>query len=111
MLTKFNRRQNQYLEINIELQKGKKTSQQLEKTTLEKIVSGLLAKNSEFRELHQHLGKRAFPKLVFWETEHPTYFRVGIKQKWVKKYLSLSPIFGIIELEFNNASDFFTYWL
>jgi len=85
MLTKFNRRQNQYLEINIELQKGKKASQRLEKTTLEKIVSSLLAKNSEFRELHQHLGRRAFPKLVFWEAEHPTYFKVGIKQKWIKK--------------------------
>ncbi|HEX9831201.1 MAG TPA: hypothetical protein VGA94_05890, partial [Thermodesulfobacteriota bacterium] len=84
VLTKFNLRQNQVLEINIELQKGEKATSQLKKKTLEKIVSNLLAKNSEFRELHQHLGKRAFPKLVFWEAEHPLYFKPGIKQKWIK---------------------------
>lgn len=83
MLTKFNRRQNQYLEIHIELKKGTKASNQLAKTTREKIVGHLLVKNSEFRELHRHLGRRAIPKLFFWESEHPTYFKVGIKQKWI----------------------------
>lgn len=85
MFTKYNRRQNQHLEINLELKKGKEASSHLKKITLEKIVQNLLIKNSEFRELNRHLGKRSFPKLVFWEAEHPLYFKTGIKQKWIKK--------------------------
>lgn len=85
MFTKFDRRQNQYLEINLEMQKGKQDSNQLKKISLDKIVASLLVKNSEFRELHHHLGKRALPKLVFWEAEHPLYFKTGIKQKWILK--------------------------
>ncbi len=84
-LTKFNRSQNQYLEIHIELQHKKKVSGQLKKRVLDQIVTALHLKNSEFRELHSHLGKRALPKIVFWPAEHPAYFKPGIKQKWVIK--------------------------
>jgi len=85
MLTKFDRRQNQYLEINLELRKKKKTSDYLKKQTLKKIVANLRQKNSEYRELHTYIGDRALPKLVFWPAEHPLYFKPGVKQKWVKK--------------------------
>ena len=85
MLTKFDRKNNQYLEINLEMKKGKKTNKQIEKHLLETIVLNLRKKISEFRELHNHLGERALPKIIFWPHEHQLHFRPGIKQKWVKK--------------------------
>ncbi len=84
MLTKFNSKQNQYLEINLELKKGKKINKTTKEKILKKIVSSLRFKSSEFRELSDYLKRRAFPKLVFWPAGHPLYFKSGIKQKWVK---------------------------
>lgn len=85
MLTKFDSKNNQYLEINLELKKGKKSNKQIEKHLLDTLVLNLRKKISEFRELHDYLGKRALPKVVFWPHEHHLHFRPGIKQKWVKK--------------------------
>ncbi len=85
MLTKFDRKQNQFLEINLELQKGKKAGPALKKTALHRIVTNLLQKNSEFKHLHQFIGGRALPRLIFWPAEHPMHFKPGVKQKWVKK--------------------------
>ncbi|MEK7612097.1 MAG: hypothetical protein AAB407_02025 [Patescibacteria group bacterium] len=85
MLTKFSKNHDQYLEINLELKNGKKPTTYLEKATLLRIVATLRAKNSEYRELSDYLKKRAYPRLHFWPNEHPLYFKLGIKQKWVKK--------------------------
>ena len=84
MLTKFDSKQNQYLQINLELKKDKKIGKAVKEKILKKIVCYLRFKNSEFRELSDYLKKRAFPKLVFWPAEHPLYFRPGVKQRWVK---------------------------
>lgn len=85
LITKFDRRQDQYLEINLETRKHRKVPQKIAKIILVKIVANLRLKNSEFRELSDYLKKRAWPKLVFWPAEHPLYFKPGIKQRWVKK--------------------------
>ena len=85
LITKFDRKQNQYLEINLELKKRKKITSKMKKITLIQIVSNLRLKNSEFRELHNFLGDRPLPKLFFWPAEHPLHFKPGIKQKWAKK--------------------------
>ncbi|PIR89085.1 MAG: hypothetical protein COU07_02550 [Candidatus Harrisonbacteria bacterium CG10_big_fil_rev_8_21_14_0_10_40_38] len=85
LLTKYDKKQNQYLEINLETKKNKKISSVFKKNVLMRIVTDLRAKNSEFRELTNHFHKRIYPKLVFWCYEHPLYFKPGIKQKWVKK--------------------------
>lgn len=85
LLTKFDRKQNQYLEINLELRKRRKMNKKVEKILLSQIVSNLRLKNSEFRELSNYLKDRAVPKLVFWPAEHPLYFKPGVKQKWVRK--------------------------
>ena len=84
MSTKFDQRQNQYLEINLELRKNKKATPHLKKTTLLKIFSGLRTKNAEFKELSNYIGDRAMPRLVFWPAEHSLHFRPGAKQKWIK---------------------------
>ena len=85
LITKFNKNQNQYLEINLELKKNKQTNSRSREFILKKVSDNLINKNSEFRELHRYLGKRILPKLVFWPAEHPRYFKPGIKQKWVQK--------------------------
>lgn len=85
LITRFDRRQNQYLEINLELRKRRKMNKKIEHILSSQIVANLRLKNSEFRELSNYLKDRAIPKLVFWPAEHPEHFKPGIKQKWVKK--------------------------
>lgn len=85
LITRYDRRQNQYLEINLELRKRRKTPKKIEKVLLSQIVANLRLKNSEYRELYNFLKARAEPRIVFWPAEHPLHFKLGIKQKWVKK--------------------------
>lgn len=83
LVTKFDDNQDQYLEINIERRPGKEISPVLEAELLSEIFKNLREKSSEFRELSTFLGKRAEPRLVFWNYEDPLYFKPGIKQQWV----------------------------
>lgn len=83
--TKFDTNQDQYLEINLELQKNKKVINVLKLRLLNEFVKNLRLKNSEYRELSDFLGKRSLPKLVCWSFEDPLYFKPGVKQKWVAK--------------------------
>lgn len=85
MLTKFDKDQNQYLEINLEMRKNKRPSSRLKKILQGCIISELQKRSSEFHELYLHLGERVAIKIVFWPTEHPRYFKIGSKQKWVIK--------------------------
>jgi phenylacetate-CoA ligase len=85
MITRTDDKQNQILEINLELQKGKTVNSRLKKLTLKNIVTGLRAHSSEYRELALHLNGKSLPHLNFWEAEHPLYFQPGIKQKWTQK--------------------------
>lgn len=85
LITKFSSKNDQYLEINLEIKKDKTLTTGSKAIILKAILKELLRSNSEFRELYRHVGKRAIPKLVFWPTEHPRYFKVGTKQKWVNK--------------------------
>jgi phenylacetate-CoA ligase len=96
MTTAFDKEQNQYLEINVELKKGvismengkyicKGGEEDLAEVVTKEIAEFLKDKNSEFRHLSAHLGERAIPKIVLWPTEHPTHFKPGGKQKWIKQ--------------------------
>jgi len=82
--TLFDKFQNQYLLINLELIKSQvNPPKKLLKKIINTIVSHLESKNSEYRELRKFLGKKALPHIKFWPHEDPKYFKVGIKQKWV----------------------------
>jgi phenylacetate-CoA ligase len=85
MITKYDRKQNQYLEINLELKRGVGFKKHYKKIALKRIVEVLKEKSSEFRELSDNLKERTHPKLVFWSYEYPKYFTPGTKQNWVKK--------------------------
>lgn len=87
MLVRYDERQNQYLEINLELKHGVEESERLRTATKEAIIKGLDEENSEWRDFYSDPGIRhkVTPRLVFWPYQSPTYFRVGAKQKWVAK--------------------------
>jgi len=85
MITKNDYQQNQFLELNIELKDEVKEDNILRKELLKVIVDNMKSKNSEYRELHQRIGKKAFPKIVLWPHGHDKYFCLRGKQKWVLK--------------------------
>jgi len=85
LLTKYDKNKDQYLELNIELRKGKKPFRKLEREIMKKIVSALRNKSSEYTEISNQFGERAYPKIILWPAGHPEHFMPGIKQKWVKK--------------------------
>ncbi len=85
MITQYDKNQNQYLEINVELKAGKRGSRKLENGVRKTITRWLLKENSEFRKTRSEIGERIDPRIIFWPYEHPTYFKPGTKQKWVKK--------------------------
>ncbi len=85
MLTQYDKNEDQFLEINIELKLNVKTSKVVTKLVEEKIVEKLLLENSEYKSNYKSDPLRQIPKIVLWEYEDPTYFTPGIKQRWVKK--------------------------
>lgn len=85
MLTKYDRHQNQHLEINLELKKGVKLKKGYKKIALKRIVEVLRQKSSEYKELSLNMKERVYPKLIFWPYEYPKYFTPGLKQKWVNR--------------------------
>ena len=85
MITKYDRKKNQYIELNLELKKGVKPKKFYKEVALEKIVETLRNKSSEFKELSNQVKGKVFIKIVLWPYEHPEFFSVGNKQKWVKK--------------------------
>lgn len=85
MMTAFDDAQNQYLEIHIEMKKGKKESKKLTDILTEEIFEFLRKNNAEFKELSNHLKDRARPRINLWPAEHPTHFKPGAKQKWTYK--------------------------
>lgn len=85
MLIQYDEHQNQYLEINIELQPSVKQSDSLNEGARELIVNALLKDNSEYRNSYKIMKEKVMPKIVFWPYEDKTYFKSGGKQKWVKR--------------------------
>ncbi len=85
LITKFDQKHDQYLELNLELSQRGTASKILRTQLLSSIIKNLTQKNSEFRELSRFIGARAHPRLVFWQHEDPNFFKPGIKQLWVKK--------------------------
>lgn len=85
MITKYDRRQNQYLELNLELRRGSALKKNHPKMVVGRLMEILRKKSSEFRELSDRLEGRVLLQPVFWPYEYPKYFVVGNKHKWMKK--------------------------
>ncbi|MBI2034784.1 MAG: hypothetical protein HYT11_03585 [Candidatus Levybacteria bacterium] len=85
MTVNYDKKNNQYFEINVELMANKKPTNELKQKIIDRTMHQLLLENSEYRKTHEEYPDRVIPKIVFWPYEHPAYFKPGVKQKWVKK--------------------------
>ncbi len=83
--TQYDDQQNQYLGIHLELKRNVISNTTLHVTAYQKIITRLKEVNSEFRELSIFLKDRVLIKIYFHPLGDPTYFPMGIKQRWVKK--------------------------
>ena len=85
MQVKYDDSAQQVFEINIELKTDRQESAKLHDHLTSLIVKSLLKESSEYRETHERYGEKIYPQLVFWPYEDTSFFRPGVKQKWVKK--------------------------
>ncbi len=85
MEVNFDRKNNQYLQLHVELKSDVKKSAKLAKKISEAVKLVLLEENSEYRRTSEEYSSRVTPRVKFWNYEHPLYFTSGIKQKWIKK--------------------------
>jgi phenylacetate-CoA ligase len=85
MFTKNDKDQNEYLEVNVELQAGVGETKELRDTVIKSISTTLKEQSAEHENNSKSLGEKVEPKIIFWPHEDLTYFKPGIKQKWVKK--------------------------
>jgi len=85
MRTGFDRWQNQFLEILVELKPGKNPARILKKRVTGEIVDGLLRQNAEYRNNYQSIPRKVTPRVTLLPHGDERYFRTGIKQKWVIK--------------------------
>ena len=84
--TKFDEKQDQYLEIQIEKKRGvDELPGGFEQELLAAIDAAFKAKSSEFTELTRFVNGRPLVHLSFRASGDPEFFPAGIKQKWVKK--------------------------
>lgn len=88
MITRFDKRHNQYLEINIELKPKVLPSDTLEKRTSNAIVLNLRKRSAEYENNYRQAAKQVTPRIIFWPYEDHTYFRPGVKQQWTKKNIT-----------------------
>lgn len=73
----------EFLEINIELKKGIRPSPDLSLLLQKYIISGLQKYNMEYLFLCNHLEKDLKPKIKLWPYQHETYFRPGLKPRYI----------------------------
>lgn len=85
MISGYDRKARNYLEVNIELTKNGKDTKALKELVTKLIVDHLLSDNSEYRVLYGEYKTKLHPRVKFWPLGHSTYFSGQGKQKWVKK--------------------------
>src|SRR5258708_3438861 len=84
MITKFDSKQNEYLEINIETVPNFKSNSAHHKLCQRLIVEHLLKKNAEYKNNYGSIPHKVTPKIIFWSYGHQTHFAGGGKHKWIK---------------------------
>ena len=89
MITKTDKNQDQFLEINVELRKNTRANKLLIKTIQSSIVRILMRRSTEYHYLYNNdpekYRSKLTPVILLWTYEHPEHFQIGTKQKWVKK--------------------------
>lgn len=85
MATRYDQKQNQYLEINVELQKSIEPDPKIAKKLLNPVIQSLQSKSSEFREISKSYKPEKLVTIHLWPHGDNQYFSPGTKQKWVEK--------------------------
>jgi phenylacetate-CoA ligase len=85
MITRFDSKHDEYLEINLELMPNIKPQPKHIKLCQELIVKNLISKNAEYKNNYNLIQKKVIPKIIFWVHGHPKYFNDRGKHKWTKK--------------------------
>lgn len=85
MSTRFDRNQNQFLEINIEMKPGVASGARLKFLCVKAVVGRLLARSSEYRNNYGAIPQKVTPRINLWPYGYKKYFMSGGKQKWVEK--------------------------
>jgi phenylacetate-CoA ligase len=85
MSTKTDIHHNQFLQINVELQKDVEPTKELEKKALQNLTASLKSKSSEFAEVSKSQAVRRLVQVNLWPNGHSRYFAPGTKQMWVEK--------------------------
>ncbi len=83
LTTKYDMKNNEYMEVNCELKKGQRPSLMLKKIIGNEIVKTLLEKNAEYSNNFKSIPNKVEPHIVLWPNESPIYFKPGTKQKWI----------------------------
>lgn len=85
MTTAFTERQDEYLEINVELKPSIMQTPMLTKKIEELVNHTLSIRSAEHKNNVETIPEKVRPHVILWPYEDPEHFRVGIKQKWLKK--------------------------
>ncbi len=83
LMTKYDKKNNEYMEINCELKKGQKPSLMLKNMIKKEAIKALVKKNAEYANNFKSMPQKVEPHIVLWPSEDPAHFRSGAKQKWV----------------------------
>lgn len=75
----------QLLEINIELSKNTLPSKALAESMQKAITTTLLEMCLEYRFLVSSMKKDFTPKVILWKYQDETYFKPGMKPKYIQK--------------------------
>jgi phenylacetate-CoA ligase len=84
IFTKHDKKQDEYLEVNVELKPGINESPWLYEEVSKCVSDSLLEKSAEHKNNTNMMPDKVKPRIVFWPHEHPLHFQTGIKQKWIK---------------------------
>lgn len=85
MVTRYDQRQDQYLELNLELKKGKRPGKDFVQMVHRKVLDALRTKASGPGTSHGLLNGAGLVKIIPWPAEHPLHFEPCGKQAWVKR--------------------------
>lgn len=83
IMIKFNKRHDQYMEVNCELKKEQKPSFKVRNLVKKMVTKGLIEKNAEYHNNFKSIPKKVEPHIILRPYEHPLNFKPGTKQKWV----------------------------
>lgn len=77
------RNMDQFLEIHIELRAGVRSGKSLERKIQKSVVKSLMKVNMEYLYLHKNLKKDITPRIVLHTYQDETYFKPGLKPKYI----------------------------